>query len=1055
MKPVHCLIFCLALAACSGDEEASNADTQITSNAQLAKTQTAASGYTNTGETIPKPVFQQGDTPSTPHADGSTAAQGFVDFFNKTYLTDEQAIPLLGKQDVVWFPPQRAGDTSLELVARLTQGKTENCDSPDSYPIYCENDFSTGEFCQSCHDSALFVEGGGLPQMSYFSEAYSKEKHDVWLANWSQYGDWNTSIMRLATRDPIWQAQIETETNRHPYADPAVIQDVCFSCHGEMGERQLKFDHGMDQTYCTDLFYATIPGYLPSEGRGKPYPFSGVCEPIEGKPIAEHQALYAKYGSLARDGISCETCHRIGPEGKAGQWSGTDFEVFYGPKDKYQVAQRQTENPVPLEYEFTATFDYDMDNVLTPDTLASLDAQPMKNDDNLEIAHAYNQKDGLSYLRQSVICGTCHVLIVPEIPTAFKPGAPLPDASQYPYYKKPEACTGDSFAPATNGKYGNPVTDPCVALGYEQATYLEWINSSFASEEDNEHTCQGCHMPLVTDPDNPSDHTAIMAQSTPGLSPKDYRRHRLMGINLPVLEMFVQFPDVLGVATVDDTVPPEGVAANGKEAPFIQNYLLNGQMAIIQQATSQANGNGLQKDSTTPDPQAAAEITIDGLIVDEQHLTADLSVTNNTGHKFPSGAGFRRAFLKFEVLDNAGSVVWVSGQTNPYGAICQGPCVKGSDGTYNLLASEVTGGDPKKLQPHHQLITSNSQVQIYEVQAVDDTGTLTSRTLSLFFDAKDNRLLPKGFTLPSTLGCDTNPDAGRSIFGLKQCSAAYATEPQRDPLTVGSAIASDAHYSDPALAGSDTIRYQIPRSAIGGTPESIRVTMEYQTIPPAFLAARFSDGHVTGSGFLPATERAIYLTSHLNMDLPLKSEHPDNTDLQFSQNWTSSLYQASATVGAAQTVQCKVFNDGYSNITAASDAIYLNSGSAACVPDGTGKGNCRKWFGRCTTSAGEAVNLKVFNAGGANATAASDAVYAPQPNQACVPDGSSRGNCRSQFGMAHASSGAAVSCRLFNDGYTDITGPAESFVFASNGRICMANNASVCRKWFGRCQVSE
>ena len=29
-------------------------------------------------------------------------------------------------------------------------------------------------------------------------------------------------------------------------ADPAVIQDVCFSCHGEMGERQLKFDTGPD-----------------------------------------------------------------------------------------------------------------------------------------------------------------------------------------------------------------------------------------------------------------------------------------------------------------------------------------------------------------------------------------------------------------------------------------------------------------------------------------------------------------------------------------------------------------------------------------------------------------------------------------------------------------------------------------------------------------------------------------------------------------------------------------------------------------------------------------
>ena len=100
-----------------------------------------------------------------------------------------------------------------------------------------------------------------------------------------------------------------------------------------MGERQLKTDLGMDQVYCTDLFYATIPGYLSEHQKGKPYPFTGDCEPIKGKPIAEHQSLYAKYGSLARDGVSCETCHRIGPEGEAGQWDGVNFEVFYGAKD--------------------------------------------------------------------------------------------------------------------------------------------------------------------------------------------------------------------------------------------------------------------------------------------------------------------------------------------------------------------------------------------------------------------------------------------------------------------------------------------------------------------------------------------------------------------------------------------------------------------------------------------------------------------------------------------------------------------------------------------------
>ena len=133
----------------------------------------------NLGETIPKPSFQLGDTIEGPYADGSPQAQGFVDFFNKTYMPMDKQLPILSKEDVVWFPPQAAGDTSLEMVARLTAEEEKQfhnkdevigaCDDPDTYPILCQKDFSTGEFCKACHDSALFVEGGGLQEMAYFS----------------------------------------------------------------------------------------------------------------------------------------------------------------------------------------------------------------------------------------------------------------------------------------------------------------------------------------------------------------------------------------------------------------------------------------------------------------------------------------------------------------------------------------------------------------------------------------------------------------------------------------------------------------------------------------------------------------------------------------------------------------------------------------------------------------------------------------------------------------------------------------------------------------------
>ncbi len=881
----------------------------------------------NPGLTVPPPVFQNGDEISLPLPDKSDGAAAFIAFFNDTYNLD---LPVLSKDDVVWFPPQRAGDTSLELVARQVQPGTANCshdlagNHPESYPITCPTgEFSTAQFCQACHDSALFVEGGGLPQMMYLSEKTDQTAPDgqgQWLANWSQYGDWSATIMRLATRDPIWQAQIETETSVHEHADPAVVQDVCFSCHGEMGERQLKVDNGADTKFCTDMFYATIPGQIGALAGGKPYPFTGDCDAqFEDLSVEAHQDVFAKYGALARDGVSCETCHRIGPEDAAGSWDGTDFEVFYGPKDTYQVHERQTDNMWPLLYEFTATFQYDMNNIMAPDPLASLDTGPMQDDDKLTLATAINRAvtdpdtdENVSYLQQAVLCGSCHVLIVPQIPAAYKPGGTLPDLLNedakskgekppFPGYRRPQACSADATTFTEEHSrmldgvlVGNPVLDPCVALGYEQATYLEWLNSDFATSQANDNTCQGCHMPLVTNPEDGSDHTAIMAQSTEGLTGKSYRRHRLMGINLPVSEMFMQFPDVLGVYPYSDNVPDYAPVPAGFDVAAIQNYLLNGQQAIIDQATSQANGAGLKPGTVEPDKQAAAEITEIASYKDGTDLVTTLTITNNAGHKFPSGAGFRRAFVKFEVLDSAGAVLWVSGDTNRFGAICEGAARDGACETL-LPAEHNLSGDPMLIQPHYEEITETSQVQIYEVQTVDDTDRVTSSTLALFDDVKDNRLLPRGFSTVEALGC-SETEAGRVEFGISQCSAAQATHSVLSSPQRPSEAGNDPFYTDSTRAGADQLSYRISLDAVPGAA-SVRATLQYQTIPPGYLAARFGQGVDASGAMLPATERASYLTSHLNLDLAgLQSGHPDNPDLQFSKNWTSSLHRVAAPV---------------------------------------------------------------------------------------------------------------------------------------------------------------
>src|SRR5262249_35251492 len=94
-------------------------------------------------------------------------------------------------------------------------------------------------------------------------------------------------------------------------------------------------------------------------------------------------------------------------------------------------------------------------------------------------------------------------------------------------------------------------------------------------------------------------------------------------------------------------------------------------------------------------------------------LTVTISVTNKSGHKLPSGVGFRRAFVDFRVLDAAGKTLWESGRTNAAGIL--------NDARGRPIAGELwwkpdcggrIAGNPH--QRHYQMITRQDQVQIYQ-----------------------------------------------------------------------------------------------------------------------------------------------------------------------------------------------------------------------------------------------------------------------------------------------------------------------------------------------------
>lgn len=139
-----------------------------------------------------------------------------------------------------------------------------------------------------------------------------------------------------------------------------------------------------------------------------------------------------------------------------------------------------------------------------------------------------------------------------------------------------------------------------------------------------------------------------------------------------------------------------------------------------------------------------------------------------------------------------------------------------------------------------------------------------------------------------------------------------------------------------------------------------------------------------------------------------------------------------------------------------SDAIYVKGDSLACTPNGS-DGTCRKWFGRCVTADSSKLNVlfKVHNDADSAQTNMSDAVYMKSSGVSCVPDGSPDGECRRWFGLPQTQDGRAVVCRLFDDGYTNMTAPTRSIYYKSSGKVCMPGSEpdGICRKWFGRCEV--
>jgi hypothetical protein len=872
---------------------------------------------------------------------GDGPAQQFIDFFNSAVPEFQKkplpAVSKLPAAKVLSIPPQSTDDVYLRPA---------------------QTAFITSNQCQGCHDTSalLSMQTAGLPRQwappatSYKYTGSAPSSGDGGdKFNISQYGEWSVSIMALASRDPAFLSQVETERVLHKQVEPSAIDNFCYRCHGPMGQRQYHIDNGGDPTQVPP---GTPLKPEPNFNHFMIYSTQGPC-PYQGFPCNQPgaQPAFAKYGALARDGISCTLCHHIGPQ--EGPPPTDPWSVFYGFKNP---AVAGLEKPVGLPYPFAGSVLYNLKKFAAP--------QPNELDGYSGAAHPapfptpsgtaaqiYGHSQNFSmtttvtrdFIPKGELCGGCHVVIAPEIPIGYptvrnsyqidpnNPNAP-PKPAMYPNTNKP--CPPVTALP--NGKF-DPTTDPCVQQSFEQTTYLEWAASASFGGNNPQSSCTYCHMPTaggqmtaIANIDGPGTATDSSGAASNGGFPKppyraddkvsvsanaSYPRHRLMAINLFVHEMYQQFPDILGLSGSTESAVPPGTVKN----------LQNAEETILTHAPTTI--------SLSVCKPGTANTPCSNLTADPNTLTYDVTVQNFSGHRFPTGAGFRRGFLEFRLLDSNSKTLWVSGAVNQFGAIV--------DNTGKVLSTEFPPGDvlydPKFLQPHfgsknNPAITRQDQVQIYEVRATNEYSQLTSATTRLFGGAKDNRIPPAGWIPP--YNCDgkivpgtADPNSGRMVNGLDGFKLSRITAPEgisgSDPNVMidPSGAFSDPDFCTPGgvlpggqpagIAGVDHVLYKIPVSALnGGTVAKVQVIMHYQSLPPYFLRDRYYDGQTYSTpaseggvaGLGAATERFLFTSSHL--DTSINNTIPGQMNLPpwVSTSWTMDI--GSACFAEAPGAQC-------------------------------------------------------------------------------------------------------------------------------------------------------
>lgn len=293
----------------------------------------------------------------------------------------------------------------------------------------------------------------------------------------------------------------------------------------------------------------------------------------------------------------------------------------------------------------------------------------------------------------------------------------------------------------------------------EQAIYTEWLKSDYAMGGPKEATCQGCHMPKVEEP-------VYLAQGSPEKR-TEFSEHVFLGANTVMQDMFKEFSDELGIKPGLDF---DGAITRNRE--FLKTAA---DVTLSQGAISEGTVNA-----------------------DDNTLSFDVNIENHTGHKLPGGYHSRRVYLHVQVLDMNGLQVFESGKIN-------------ADGSIDGVSEDA---NPASWEQHYDVITSPTQVQVYQAIVGDIDGDRTHSLLDGSQYLKDNRLLPSGLNRFAIQQDTSLPDS----FG-----------------TFGVAV-EDPDF----LGGSDTVTYRLQ---VGDSSSyTVSAELRYQPFSYGHLKQLFTEG---------------------------------------------------------------------------------------------------------------------------------------------------------------------------------------------------------------------